>query len=191
MNAPQQPPPAQIVAGLTAEMVQSNTVTMNVAQNTLVITEDRLELCLIKSVPHVHVKDCWIAPLLTTVTLAATLATAQFRDLLFSAATWQAVFVLALLGSIAWTVHSVGRALHAIDVKVVLDRLRSAGTSRLVATAPTVPASTDVDTVGTSTKGGLALLPSANLNQLQCRGCGTLLPLSTAPQICPHCHTLN
>ena len=170
-------PRTQIVAdAVGAEMVQTNSVTMNVAQRTLVITEDRLELCLMKNIPKLETSQAWVAPFAVLLTIIIVLVTSTFHDFLLPASVWHAIFWLSLLAAAIWTFRSGLKARRSVSVQELLGMLRTAGTTQLALT-------------GTSSVQD-AKAPDQVMVTFQCSRCGAALH-GTSPQVCPTCGTMN
>ena len=95
----------------------------NLDQVGIAITEDRLKLCLHKVIGNLGTKREWWTPVALLVTLVLALTTAEFKDqFAFSAATWEAFFLLLTVISFIWT----GVALwKASKVKVSVESIVS------------------------------------------------------------------
>jgi hypothetical protein len=110
---------------------------LNVSQEIIIITEDKARRCLsehLKRVEqhleHAKRKREWIAPLGILATLSVTLVTTSgFRDFLFEATLWNAVFLVANIGTFIWLGRTVIRAWQArdtIDMTQELNRVIAA-----------------------------------------------------------------
>jgi hypothetical protein len=82
----------------------------NVEQEMIIITEDKLKLCILKHISAVTEQAGWIAPVSLFATFVTVLATADFRQFVFPAATWHAVFVICTLITGLWSAQAVWRA---------------------------------------------------------------------------------
>lgn len=94
-------------------------ININVSQRVILITEDKIRLCVESYVKKSRRETGWIAPLGILLSALATLITANFKDFFLSASTWQAIFVLACIGAAGWLVWS----LLVIRKKVTVDDL--------------------------------------------------------------------
>lgn len=102
------------------EMVQTSRFHLNLAQDVLVITEDKFRLCLLAHVERLVAKEKWIAPVSLFLTFVVVLVTSAFHDFIFPAATWQAMFVI---GSLATAVWSVVAGIKALRTNTKIDLL--------------------------------------------------------------------
>ncbi|MBI2089225.1 MAG: hypothetical protein HYT78_10845 [Deltaproteobacteria bacterium] len=69
---------------------------INVKQALIVTTEDRVRIHLSGHLANVEKRKGWIAPLGILTTIVIALVTAEFKEnsILFSRATWEAIFVI-------------------------------------------------------------------------------------------------
>lgn len=114
------------------QFVQDSKVHINLAQDVIVITEDRFRLCLLGHTDRLAARERWIAPLSLFATLLVVFATASFKDFVFPAATWQAVFLIGTAATCVWSVVAVVKAIRT-DTKLdtlVADVKRSSAQSR-------------------------------------------------------------
>jgi hypothetical protein len=94
-----------------SELMKDSSISMNVRQEFIVTTADKIKLCMIKHSVALANKRAWISPAGIAVTLVAAIVTSNFkRALWLDAQTWQAAFCLVLLASLAWLVVAVIRA---------------------------------------------------------------------------------
>lgn len=88
-----------------------------------------IELALQHYRQGVLARTRWVNPFVTCITILSVLLVADFESRLgFSASTWDAVFVLALLISLAWlgmAIISYLRNRHQADPQYVIERLES------------------------------------------------------------------
>ena len=105
MNEAKNPPQkTNINIGKVESLVNVSDVHLNVSQEVIVTTEDKIRLCLSKHLNRMEKKKNWIAPLGILLTVIVTLSTSDFSDKLFKAATWQAVFVISGVVSFIWLI---------------------------------------------------------------------------------------
>jgi hypothetical protein len=168
---------------LTAQMIQTSTVTMNIGQKTIVVTEDRLELCLMKNFPKVVSKEEILAPIGFVLTIAITLTTSEFKDKWLSKSTWQAMFVVALIASFGWTIGALLRLRERMTISEVISLLKTEGAQRVTVSPAKNGVQLDApEPVATSTR---------HTSAPQCSVCGTLLGVTAGKQVCPQCGTVN
>jgi hypothetical protein len=90
------------------ELLQVTAVHFNVAQEFIMITEDKTYRCLREWKDKIETRKAWIAPVSLLAPLALTFATATFRDAFgISKDTWQALFVLGIIVASLWTVREL------------------------------------------------------------------------------------
>ena len=99
-------------------------VHVNTSQNVIYITEDRVRIHLITHLQRVEKKRSWVTPLMLLVTIIVVLLTSQFRDLVLSAATWKAMFVMASLVSVVWLVYALKNARRSETIDELIERLK-------------------------------------------------------------------
>lgn len=115
---------------LASEIVQNTTLHLNLSQDAIVITEDKVRLCLIEHLGRMEAKKDWIAPAGVLLTLLITFATTTFQDFGLKAATWQAIFVISAVLSLAWLIWAAKAAWSAPGVEDVVAIMKRAGASQ-------------------------------------------------------------
>lgn len=112
---------------LTDQLIQNTSFHVNLAQDAIIITEDKVRLCLMKHLEGLEQRRQWIAPAGILATLMATFPTTTFNDFVgLKAATWQAVFFLAAVITGGWLVRAViksARAPTLDDVVAVMKKV--------------------------------------------------------------------
>jgi hypothetical protein len=105
--------PTNIVPdAIRQELLQVTAVHFNVAQEFIMITEDKTYRCLREWKDHIETRNAWIAPVSLLVPLVLTFVTADFRDALgISKNTWQAVFLIGILLAAIWAVTEISKLL--------------------------------------------------------------------------------
>ncbi len=99
------------LTGLADNLIlQESTVYVNVRQEVIMVTLDKVHLCLNKHLSRINQKTIWHAPLAVLVTIVVTLITTTFQDFVLSAATWRATFIISAALSIAWLCRSAWAA---------------------------------------------------------------------------------
>lgn len=81
----------------------------NVKSDIVEITHDKLENCLLKFYRRHLLRSAWFNPFSIAVAVSLTLVTAEFKQTVFGveAATWKAIFMLALFISGVWLIASL------------------------------------------------------------------------------------
>lgn len=127
MTTPAQPPDQSkiVLDAVAPQMLQLTNVNVNVAQELIVTTEDKVRLCLNEYLAALEQPREWIAPAGIFVTLIVTLTTASFEQvLLLSKDTWRALFVIAAVGSLAWLVRSLFRLFSSPCVADIVAQMK-------------------------------------------------------------------
>ena len=102
----------------------------NTEQEIIVITSDRLQLVLQKHLKNLERRKEWIAPLGLLLAIVTTFCTTTFRDTIFSADTWEAIFVMAGVASFVWLVKSGWASLRAPDIGEVMNKIKQSSDSQ-------------------------------------------------------------
>lgn len=119
-----------ITGALGEQIVQQTKLHLNLDQDAIVITEDRVRLILFGYLANLEAKRRWQTPAGILLALATTFATTTFQDAFgLSAATWQAMFVLLTLGTGVWLVVAAVKAFQAHDVEEVVSSMKKASAS--------------------------------------------------------------
>jgi hypothetical protein len=112
--------PSEISGALAKQMVQNSKVHFNVDQETIIITEDKIRLCMHQHLGRVEARREWIAPTGVLITLLIIFPTTTFKDFIFTAAVWTAIFVIATLITFAWLIRAIIRARRAPSVEDIV-----------------------------------------------------------------------
>lgn len=112
---------------LGQQIVQQTKLHLNLSQDAIVITEDKVKLVLLQHLRRLEAKKEWLAPAGVVVTLVTTFATTTFREFMVPASTWQAIFVIATLISLVWLFRAAWAALRAPTVEDVVSSMKRAG----------------------------------------------------------------
>ena len=101
-------------------------VAMNVGQDIIVITRDRVELCLLKNAAGLEQRRAWLVPFGILLSLLLALVTSDPHDwLTVPKEFWRAVFVLLAVASLAWLVVAAIKATKAKTVDDLLQQLQA------------------------------------------------------------------
>lgn len=108
---------ARFQESLGQEFVQNSKFHINLSQEVIIITEDKLRLCLLSHATNLTAKERWLAPVALFVTFIIVLVTAEFKAFILPSSTWQAIFIICAVGSAIWAVIAVIRAFR-VDTKL-------------------------------------------------------------------------
>jgi hypothetical protein len=108
------------------ELIQKSKFHLNLGQDVIVITEDKLRLSLRDVVDSLGIRRAWIAPMSLLITILLVFATTSFQQFIFDAATWRAVFILCAAGTFVWSCYSIYKAVGiSVDIDHVIDGVKS------------------------------------------------------------------
>ena len=118
-------PEAKFTEAFASDYLQQATVHLNFDQNLVIITEDRLHLCLRNHLDFIESKKAWIAPVSLLVAFVTTLCTTSFKDIGFPASTWQALFILFSIVSFVWSIFAIiGAFRNKSSLRTLLDEIK-------------------------------------------------------------------
>ncbi len=122
---------------LTDEFTRRLVVHSAVTGEVILITMDKIELCLMKNQNCLTSKREWATPAGILATILTTLAATQFRDYILPKEVWLAVYLLGGVAALVWTGRAAFRALKSRgrgSIDDILGELRNQATT---ATTPT------------------------------------------------------
>ena len=132
-------PQDDMLAVLHQQGVMAN-VHVNIRQEGIVITEDKMRLILREHLEKAEAKGKWIGPFSVAVSIIVTLTTSTFRDALgFKAAGWEAVYAIGFLGSLWWTCATLYKARGAMTIDDVIAKMKAASPSGAVSAGASQP----------------------------------------------------
>ena len=110
-----------------AQYNTNNQLIINTQTDEIIITRDKLENILLKHSENLKVKYSWSTPFSILITCLVTFLTTDFKARFgFSSATWSAIFVIVLLLSGLWLLHSlyaVCRSWGKGDIDYLIDQI--------------------------------------------------------------------
>jgi hypothetical protein len=126
MSEEKRPPQeAKINFGNLESLVNVSDVHLNVSQEVIVTTEDKIRLCLSSHLNRMEKKKSWVAPLGILLTIIISLFTSDFTDkLLFKAATWQSVFIISAVISFIWLIIAIKDAFQSERPDDIITQLK-------------------------------------------------------------------
>lgn len=108
------------------ELVQR--VDTNITQEIMVITADKVRLCLLDALDRVDRRKAWVAPAGILATLVVVFPTTTFQDFLgLSKDFWKATFFLWALSTFIWLVRCLLRVRGSLTTDEIVDLLRTSG----------------------------------------------------------------
>ena len=108
---------------------RGSTIHPNTAQNWLFVSEDKVRIYLEDYSKAVNTRTAWVAPVTLALTIVGVLLTVSFVDKFGKKASfWEAVFDIAFIATVAWTVVSLFnlvRYWRAASVDHLIDKIKS------------------------------------------------------------------
>jgi len=112
-------------------LVTTEFVNMNVAQNVVVTTEDKLKLAIQNHSNGIGKKKDWIAPFSIALSIIVSMSSTEFRDFIVSKEVWSAVFLICFAGSIAWFFVVIRYAFGKYSTDALLEEIKTGRSSIL------------------------------------------------------------
>jgi len=103
-------------------------VHLNVGQEFIFTTDDKIRLCLTKHMSILEKRKAWTTPLGILITIIIIFPTTDFKQFIFKPETWQAFFLLSGVLSFVWLCYSIYQAGTSSSINdVVSDIKKSSG----------------------------------------------------------------
>ena len=112
------------ISSIGSQLVNVSEVHLNVSQEVIITTEDKVHICLSEHLKRMEKKHSWIAPFGIFITIVITLATSTFTDIGVDAATWRAIFIIAGVISFIWLVQAVIVAVKSEKLEDIVAELK-------------------------------------------------------------------
>ncbi len=96
--------PIKIDKAVGSIMMEGSEHAYNLGQVIVYTTEDKIRLCLLDFEKKRDRKQQWLTPLGICLTMLVTLVTTTFKEVIFPAATWEALFILGFITTCIWTI---------------------------------------------------------------------------------------
>jgi len=150
-------------------------LSVNVSQELIITTEDKVRLCLLQHLGRIEQRNGWITPLTLLLTIIVTLFSATFKDFIISAATWNAIFIIVAFVTSIWLIFAAFKAIKSEKIEDVINLLKKNPLSngiRYGAVVPKVIAPEQTDP------------PFAHPRPTEKK-------IHTVPSVCPNCGHIN
>lgn len=116
--------PSIDISSIGSQLVEVSDVHLNVNQEVVITTEDKMRLCLTQHLNRMERKRAWIAPFGVFIAIITALASATFIDTFLKADTWKAIFILSGLISFVWLLLTIKDAFIAETIDDVVVELK-------------------------------------------------------------------
>ena len=133
MNTEKTPPQESNIniGSIKGLVVASEVHLMNLPQEVIVTTEDKVRLCLSQHLKRMEKKKRWVAPFGILAAIILALVTSTFKDWGLDAATWRAIFIIAGVLSLSWLIYSVKEALGSEKIEDIIGELKKGSESMI------------------------------------------------------------
>jgi len=117
---------------LMGQLINISEVHLNVSQEVIITTEDKIRICLSEHLKRMEKKRGWIAPsgILTAIVIA--LITSTFKDIGIDAATWRAIFILSGIISTGWLTWSIKEACKSEKIEDIVSELKKGSGIKII-----------------------------------------------------------
>ena len=98
------------IESITDEVVKEYKWHINLSQDCIVTTEDKIRLWQIKNINDIRrIKDvrAWINPALILITIIVTFVTSTFNKFILKPELWEALFIFGGLATLGWLIISL------------------------------------------------------------------------------------
>lgn len=115
---------SSIKIGSLGDLVHVPKLYINVPEEVIITTEDKLRLWLLEHGKRMGMKRGWVGPLALFLSLILTLVTTDFKSIGLEAAVWKFIMIVEVIGSFGWLVFSVKEALQARKMEDIISELK-------------------------------------------------------------------
>lgn len=117
---------------LVGQLINVSEVHLNVSQEVIITTEDKIRICLSEHLKRMEKKRGWIAPSGIFITIVIVLITSTFKDIGIDAATWRAIFILSGIISAGWLIWSIREALKSEKIEDIVSELKKGSGIKII-----------------------------------------------------------
>jgi hypothetical protein len=128
-STPQDNDPTFALMSYASQAIQvESKVTLNIGQEIIITTEDKIRLCLLDHLSKLEKKKGWHTPLGIFITISIALFSTTFKDFLFlPAETWQAMFILSAGICFCWLIWAFFRARVSTSLSNIVENIKESG----------------------------------------------------------------
>jgi hypothetical protein len=107
-------------------LMQSSQTHVNLGQDFIVTTEDKVRLCMTRHAHRLSDRKAWTTPVSLFVTIVLVLLTAGFHDAFgITSDTWHALFLLSAVATLIWSMVAIIKALRtSTSIDKIVDELK-------------------------------------------------------------------
>lgn len=103
---------------------QTSKVHLNLDQEFILTTEDKVLICLTQHLSRMERKKGWIAPLGIFLTILIVFQTTTFQSFFVSAETWEAIFIISGVISSGWLIYAYWQSRVSTSINEVVDHIK-------------------------------------------------------------------
>ena len=112
------------IDSISPQLVNVSEVHLNVDQEVIITTEDKIRLCLSDYMKKMEKKRSWITPFAIFITIIITFSTSTFKDIGLDASTWKAIFIIVGIISFGWLILSVREVKQSVKLEDIVSELK-------------------------------------------------------------------
>ncbi len=106
------------------ESIEVAEVHGDLSQQIVKITVDKLSLILHKHAKSIEQRKSWVAPLSILITIIVVLSTTTFKEFIWPADTWSAIFAISGCLSFIWLIKSTKDALTSESIDDLVEKIK-------------------------------------------------------------------
>lgn len=137
------------IVEFAGQLIQKKSkIHLNLDQEFILTTEDKVLLCLTKHLSRMGKKNAWITPLGILLTILVVFPTTTFQSFFLSAETWEAFFIISGLLSFIWLIISIKQSRVSTSINEVVAEIKKTAIKPEKPTTFYVPSSSIVKAFG-------------------------------------------
>lgn len=109
---------------LLKELGTNSDIHVNVDQQYIITTEDKIKIALSELVNRLEKKGRWKTPFAILITIVTALLSTNFKGFLFSAIIWQTIFIFVAILSFCWIIYALWKSRRQIGIEDVIAELK-------------------------------------------------------------------
>ena len=119
------PPEQGEIVTYAGKLIQrTSKIHLNLGQEFVLTTDDKIRLCLNKHLSRVEKQNAWITPLGILLTIIIVFPTTQFQSFVFSAETWEAIFIVVCAICFGWLVRTRWQSRVSTSIDDVMNEIK-------------------------------------------------------------------
>lgn len=130
---------AEIVSFAGALIQKTSKIYLNLGQEFILTTDDKVRLCLNKHLSRMEKGRAWMTPLAILLTILIVFPTTTFQPFVCSAETWEAVFIISGLICFGWVVSSIRQARVSTSIDDIMADIKRTAIAHETSPAIEVP----------------------------------------------------